>query len=309
MKLRVFHSDKGDCLLVSGSGGGRILSDGGMKESFVRHVAPHLEQEDPIDLVCISHVDDDHIAGVLELLDNAMAWKVFNHHRANGDVDFNEPDVPKMPRIKRIWHNAFHDQIGQNAGGVADLLAAMVPVLANVDVEDLRAAAFENQAIVSSNKQAILVSQRLRPEQLDIPLNEGGKLIMVRDEKKKFPFGSLSVQIVAPFEHDVEILRDKWNEWLRENKEIVKKLRQKRKEDDKSLQDEVETMIEPALSADEFGDRTKVTPPNLASIMMYVEDGDKTLFLTGDGHADDALKGLKHIGVLEGDGTLHLAGC
>ena len=40
------------------------------------------------------------------------------------------------------------------------------------------------------------------------------------------------------------------------------------------------------------GDRAKVTPPNLASIMIYVEDGNATLLLTGDGHANDAMKGL-----------------
>src|SRR5262245_42352221 len=154
MKLRVFHSDKGDCLLVRGSGGGRILSDGGMRESFVAHVAKHLTREDPLDLVCISHVDDDHIGGILELLDNAMAWKVFDHHHANGDDDFNEPDVPRMPQIKRMWHNAFHDQIGENAGEIADMLAAMVPLLADVDDAALRAAASENESIVTSNKQA-----------------------------------------------------------------------------------------------------------------------------------------------------------
>src|SRR5690242_15283230 len=127
MKLRVFHSDKGDCLLVTGQDGGKILSDGGMRESFVEHVAKHLANEDTIDLLCVSHVDDDHIAGVLELLDNAMAWKVFKHHKASGDNDFNQPDVPEPPKIKRIWHNAFHDQIGKNAGEIGDLLAAMVP--------------------------------------------------------------------------------------------------------------------------------------------------------------------------------------
>jgi beta-lactamase superfamily II metal-dependent hydrolase len=306
MKLRIFHSDKGDCLLVTGSGGGRILSDGGMRESFVAHVASHLLQEDPIDLVCVSHVDDDHIGGILELLDNAMAWKVFDHHRKDGDNDFNEPDVPKMPRINRMWHNAFHDQIGRNAGDAADLLAAMVPILADVNDEQLQNSALHNQAIVSSNRQAIRVSQRLRAEQLDIPLNEDDKLIMVRDQPKTFKFGSLSVRIIAPFAEDIERFRDEWNEWLRANKDAVKKLRGQAKKDAESLKDDVETLLDPAFSATELGDRKKVTPPNLASIMLYVENAEKSLLLTGDGHADDALKGLEHIGVLEADGTLHV---
>jgi len=306
MKLRVFHSDKGDCLLVRGSGGGRILSDGGMRESFVAHVAKHLTREDPLDLVCISHVDDDHIGGILELLDNAMAWKVFDHHHANGDDDFNEPDVPRMPQIKRMWHNAFHDQIGENAGEIADMLAAMVPLLADVDDAALRAAASENESIVTSNKQAIRVSQRLQPEQLNIPLNQDDKLIMVRDGQRKFAFGSLSVQIMAPFEEDLAVFRKAWNDWLRDNREAVRKLREQARRDAGSLEDSAETILEPALAATELGDRSKVTPPNLASIMLLVEDDGKTLLLTGDGHADDAIKGLQHIGALENGGTLHL---
>lgn len=307
MKLRIFHSDKGDCILVTGSGGGRILSDGGMKTSFVAHVAKHLQQEDPIDLVCVSHIDADHIEGILELLDNAMAWKVFHHHQSNGDNDFNEPDVPAMPQVKRIWHNAFHDQLKENAGEIADLLAAMVPVLSNIDDPELVATASRNEAIVNSNEQAIRVSQRLRPEQLDIPLNENAKLIMVRDDQKSFAFGSLSLRIVAPFAADLDTLRKDWNKWLSANKATITKLRQQAKKDAGSLEDNVEAILAPAFAATELGDRKQVTPPNLASIMLYVEDGGKKLLLTGDGHADDAIKGLDHLGnVLKPDGTLHL---
>jgi beta-lactamase superfamily II metal-dependent hydrolase len=300
MKLRVFHSDKGDCLLVSGANGGKLLSDGGMKESFTRHVAKHLADEEEIDLVCISHVDDDHIAGVLELLDNAMKWKVFDHHRKEGDDDFNEPNVPKAPRIKRLWHNAFHDQVGENAGEIGDLLAQMVPMLAEMDDTTLQEAALENQAIISSNQQAIRVSQRVKPDQLDIPLNENDKLIMVRKDKKARKFGSLSCKIVAPFEDDLAAFRKAWNQWLADNKEVVKKLRSQARKDAGELADDVSSLLAPSLAGQILGDRTKVTPPNLASIMIHVEDGDATLLLTGDGHADDAIKGLQHLGLLDG---------
>jgi hypothetical protein len=305
MKFRVFHSDKGDCLLVRGSSSGKILSDGGMRESFVDHVASHLAEEGTIDLLCVSHVDDDHIGGVLELLDNAMAWKVFRHHQAAGDDEFNKPDVPEPPKIKRIWHNAFHDQIGQNAGEISDMLAAMVPILADVDDHQLQASALENQAIVSSNKQAIRVSQRISAEQLDIPLNENQKLIMFRSDNAPFTFGSLKCRIVAPFEEDLDAFREKWNDWLRDNKETVKKLREQARRDSGDLEEDVGGILEPAFAATQLGDRTKVTPPNLASIMLYVEDGNITLLLTGDGHANDAIKGLSKLGLLE-NGKLHV---
>ena len=43
MKVRVFQSDKGDCLLLtSASGKNRVLVDGGMSSSYTKHVAPAL---------------------------------------------------------------------------------------------------------------------------------------------------------------------------------------------------------------------------------------------------------------------------
>ena len=43
MKIRVFQSDKGDCLLLtSASGKNRVLVDGGMSSSYTKHVAPAL---------------------------------------------------------------------------------------------------------------------------------------------------------------------------------------------------------------------------------------------------------------------------
>jgi hypothetical protein len=40
--------------------------------------------------------------------------------------------------------------------------------------------------------------------------------------------------------------------------------------------------------------------------MLHVEEGGKTLLLTGDGHADDILKGLAHVGKLDDAGGIHV---
>ena len=39
MKLTVFQSDKGDCLLITSQDGKHILADGGMRASYKAHVA------------------------------------------------------------------------------------------------------------------------------------------------------------------------------------------------------------------------------------------------------------------------------
>jgi beta-lactamase superfamily II metal-dependent hydrolase len=304
MKLRVFPSDKGDCLLLTGRNKGSILCDGGMQESFTEFVAEQLAEE-ALDLVYVSHVDDDHIGGILKMLDNAWAWRIFEHHKSQGDEDVREPKVPKPPRIKRIWHNAFSDQV-DNSTEVEDLLAAMVPILSQADDFELQRAAAKNSSIVNSNAQAIRVSQRVSPTQLGIPLNENKKLIMIRDDQDPFKFGDLSVQIIAPFAEDVQIFREKWNEWLKANKAKVKELNDKARGDARDLKSEAERLLMPLATAKELGDRDAVTPPNLASIMLFVEDGDNTALMTGDGHADDIIKGLKSIGRLDADGKCHV---
>jgi hypothetical protein len=55
-----------------------------------------------------------------------------------------------------------------------------------------------------------------------------------------------------------------------------------------------------------LGDRTKVTPPNLASLMLLIMERGKTVLLPGDGHATDILKGLSYHGMLDADGRMHV---
>src|SRR5262249_19609164 len=112
----VFQADKGDCLLLEGSGSPvrRILIDGGMASSYRRHVAPALgelfEQGQAIDVLYISHIDDDHISGVRPGLDDLAAWHVFDHHRRKGNPH-SEPKSPRLPKPNEIWHNSFRDAV------------------------------------------------------------------------------------------------------------------------------------------------------------------------------------------------------
>src|SRR5688572_4332786 len=126
MQLRVFQSDKGDCLLLTGQNDkGRILIDGGMPASYSEHVAPAMGQlrkaGKKLDLVYVSHIDQDHIGGVLRLLDDEVAWRIHEHHLKKGNTKHKAPKAPRPPQIKKIWHNAFHEQIGDNARDVESL--------------------------------------------------------------------------------------------------------------------------------------------------------------------------------------------
>lgn len=79
--LDVLRARKGDCLMLhygSTDEPRLIVIDGGPSDVYRPHLKPRLalvhearglEEEDqlPVDVVMVSHVDDDHIKGILEL--------------------------------------------------------------------------------------------------------------------------------------------------------------------------------------------------------------------------------------------------
>ena len=74
-------------------------------------------------LVYISHVDNDHISGVLQLLQDEVEWRVFEHHQA-GPRPVRKPKVPRPPVINGILHNGFRDQIKANRKPLEEIVTA-----------------------------------------------------------------------------------------------------------------------------------------------------------------------------------------
>jgi beta-lactamase superfamily II metal-dependent hydrolase len=323
VKLTVFQADKGDCLLLTGKDGTTILVDGGMRASYLEHVAPELSKlNGDIDLLYVSHIDQDHIAGVLQLLNDAVEWRVFDFQtRQANNPDAKKPKHPRPPEIKRIWHNAFHDQVGKNnAKRVEDALAASAAVLEGSPREaDLSEAAFRRE-LATSVDEAIRVSYRVKPDQLGIPLNAEfeRKLAMVRDDPQTIALGGLSLTVIGPFPEDLRKLRKKWNGWLDEVESQAKldRIHEDMARDAQRLETgEIEGFRDAVVSrALEFagsaptrlGDRSLVTEPNLASLMLVVDEGGKTVLLTGDGAGQDILKGLERAGRLTPGGGIHV---
>ena len=313
MKLRIYQSDKGDCLLVSGYAGGHILVDGGMRKAFQDHVRADLgkmaAKQEALDLVYVSHIDQDHISGVLDLLDCVMAWRVYEYRKKQG-ANVKAPKFPKMPAINEIWHNAFSEVLQENAGPVERLLAQSSLVLglsSNLTLQDL---AIEHHELAYSVGEAIQVSQRVSTSQLKIPLNSqfNGQLIMSRSPaKREARIGKMNVFVIGPLPSEVERVRDEWNAWLRKNKDGIRKLKQDAEADARSIGNSADRIADLlAARVDELGNRKDVTAPNLASVMVLLEEGKTKVLLTGDGHWEDILKGLEHHKKFDAKGKLHV---
>jgi beta-lactamase superfamily II metal-dependent hydrolase len=328
MELKVFQSDKGDCLLLTGADGRLMLVDGGMARAYSEHVAPALGQlrdsGRKIDVVYVSHIDQDHISGVLQMMDDEVEWRIHDFQVSTGNTHKKAPDVPRPPKVKAIWHNAFHQQLNKNTGEIEEMLAASASILSGSDLKPVKELASAQGELVTSIAEAIRLTQRVSPQQLGIKLNppSKGKLMLRRADAKSIKLGGMKISIIGPASADLTELRKEWNEWLKTHKTQLKSI-QERAEDEESKfsareineimlpklrQAKELSSLLPLAEAKNFklGDRKQVTTPNLASLMLLVEEKGKKLLLTGDGHHEDITAGLVAIKKLKGTKGLHV---
>lgn len=317
MKLHILQSFEGDCILLeSGDGQNRILCDGATSSAMRTYGAKYLsrfrERGKELDVLYISHIDNDHIGGALLLLETELEWQIWDSH-----PDDDKPAKPKLPRppaVQRVWHNAFRDQVEDNVGDIHKLLAAAAPSFSSSVVPELKELGHDYAQIATSIPQALRVSKLLQPKMLDIKLNKlektpsaSGKLLMARKNLKPETFGQLTVSILGPTAAELDNLREGWKNFLEDPR------------NEKQLQ-EVRDMYASALAAGEVGPGRNpfelfkwqglaaykgVTVPNVASLVLLVEEGAKRVLLTGDSHPDMILAGLEAQGHLA-DGYMHL---
>lgn len=310
MRLTIFQSNKGDCLLLSSGTAKKpvhVLVDGGMGHSYREHVAKELAALPHLDRIYVSHVDEDHIAGVLQLIDDAFAWKVFDM-RKNRNPPPPRPGGERPPKIRGIWHNPFFDDPERNAGEIEDMLIATAHVASASDDDEVRADAIRNEQYATSISEALQLSSRIGIAQLKLKVNEGtGKMMMAREGQKPIRVGPMKFTILGPFEEDLELLRKAWDKWLKSVKgqNAVKRLRKQAVADAKSItassfEELNELMLEQARKL------AGVTAPNHASLMMLVEEKGKRILLTGDGVGDTILEGLERTGVVGAGKSLHV---
>src|SRR5690349_3419114 len=103
IKLYAIQARFGDCLLLEygNATSNFILIDGGPSRNYDDHVKPALTQllkgHSQLQAVIISHVDNDHIVGVLDLLVE------LKYQRDAGNKEF--------VTVKQLWFNSFKNTI------------------------------------------------------------------------------------------------------------------------------------------------------------------------------------------------------
>jgi beta-lactamase superfamily II metal-dependent hydrolase len=265
MKLSVIQAEYGDCLLLkfgSPSKPAHILIDGGPSGTYPKHL--HLELEKIrqangcLELMILSHVDNDHIIGLLEMLAD-MAKQRAAHK-------------PDLVPVRAIWHNAFEQAEGRRAGLTARIDAG----LGGVDGMTFSAA----NAVTFGIKEGSKLVTAAR--QLNIPLNPNipGAVITTQSQPDPVIIGDLKLWVIGPTPENLAALKEKWLAWL-------------------------ETYEKRAPFADGVeAEKIDRSVPNLSSIMLLAQVGQRKILLTGDATSDDVLEGLRQRGFLDSKGRL-----
>ena len=341
MRIRVFRSGKGDCLLLTSVTGENILVDGGVPDAYDEHWADAAgrmrDRGEGIDLLCISHIDRDHIGGVLRMLNKEMEWRVFDHHMAQPPnerpAQLKKPKGKRPADVRSIWHNAFLEKVRENhvRSGVgtsgfdmseimfrnAALLAGgsdeVLPDANGEPVRDragkpvrLQDLAEQSQLLAQSVGDAIEVSRRIGAKQLGIALNPefGGNFVLRK--RNSMIVAGMDVHVLGPTRDELNELTDTWNAWLKKNASYLKKLQKKHDRDEDKLrasspEDILQAARESALA---FAGNQTVTPPNLASIVMLVKDRNRSILLTGDADDKSIIDGLSAAKLLDQHGRM-----
>lgn len=279
--LEALDAKQGDCLLLRW-GSARfprlVVIDGGPSGVFRASLAPRLEElralrggEGPlaIDLLMVSHIDDDHIHGVLDLTRSLL--------------DLKKERRPQPWKVRTLWHNSFDDLVGD----AAPLEAALNPALQSAATGGLLPGVLPlgrpGALVLASVGQGRDLRNDARGLGLDV--NRPWRTLVwapEAGERKHKLAGGLELTVVGPREAEVRALQQEWN----------RKLEEMRRKGGAQAQ---------AIAA-EFVDRSVY---NLSSLVVLASRRGRRMLLTGDARGDFVLQGLEGAGLLHG-GAIHV---
>jgi hypothetical protein len=284
--LDVRRARKGDCLLLhfgSEEAPGLAMIDGGPKSVYLPHLKPRLLEIKKarklgsapliVDLLMVSHVDDDHIQGILDLTRELITTS----------------GAP-LVRVLSFWHNSFDDIIGKDPKELTAAVTAQfgassldgeLPDDATVDSDEPEHIIADTLKVLASIEQG----HRLRgdAEKLGFPRNPefDGKLILAAKAPRAVAEG-LAFTVAGPMKPELQALQKKHDAWLKQ---------QEKKPGN------------PGASLAAYVDESV---PNLSSVVVLAALDKKSMLLTGDARGDKILEGLELAGALKKGQTLHV---
>jgi hypothetical protein len=301
--LEALKAQHGDCLLLHWGAPARlILIDGGPGPVYRNSLEPRLEQlrdqrvgegeSLPVDMLVVSHIDDDHIGGILGL----------NQRLLEEESDGETP----LLDIRLLWHNAFDDIVGNAdalSAGVASITASLADFLPDDQLQESRLVLASVNQGRTLRDQARRVARSVNAPFAKLVRADAGKKAVAKKKggakkagaaKKTAAVartdvereGGLTLTVIGPDQERLEKLSAEWEKQ-------VKALKSK----DKKAAAQAAAYLDASVA-------------NLSSIVLLAQMGPKsrrrTMLLTGDARGDYVLAGLERAGLLKKGGSLHV---
>jgi hypothetical protein len=257
-----------------------VLIDGGPPNCMAQVLAPRLGQLVPqtgdgvapleLELIMVSHFDDDHIRGVADLLGPV------------GDVaDW------ALAKPAWLWLNTFADLLDESDQGKLQAgLARLEGMESFARAEDVAIAtyaggSFDTELMLAASGIGQAMDVRERADELGIKVNDGANgLVMAPSATETLP-GGLELTVVAPDAERIELLRELWRQEADRPEAFAGDFRER--------------------MAAELARYADVSPTNLASIVALARFAGRTMLLTGDARGDHILDGLRKARLLGGE--------
>jgi hypothetical protein len=274
---------KGDCFLLhfgTRSDPGLILVDAGPSDVYVPQLLPRLEAIRsarrlarsaalPLDALMVSHVDDDHINGILEL--------------TKALLELQKSRKPLPLKVRRVWHNAFDAVLGPDAERVVGSVTSALGLASLRDAHDVDGLEPSSAKVLASLGQGAELRSDAKGLKWTVNPDFDGQLAIAEAGKKAIDMTrGLSFLVVGPMKAQLDKLRRDYAAFF------AKKA--------------ADATIPKRLLASFTDDSV----PNLASIVVLASAGGKRMLLTGDARGDKILDGLRLMGVMPARGPLHV---
>jgi len=272
LKLHVVQAEYGDCFILEsklGKESTTVLIDGGPYQTFEKHLKPTLQKlplSRKLDLVVLSHIDNDHIIGLLDLLDEIKTQR--------------ERQVKELVKIGKLWHNSFNDLLQINLEPKKIFKNIFRTQNFIFKEEERKKENILTSIIMKGFQQGRDLTQLAKS--LKISVNPGfNKLIVVNETVKSIRLKNITFHILGPTKKNLDKLREEWNDWLSRKKLTL------------NSEFELFQILDKSI-------------PNLASIMFLAEIKNSKILFTGDGLAEDTIRVLLNNAMLDKEGKLHV---
>ena len=207
--LKVVQALHGDCLIVGygvQSDRNYLLIDGGPSTVYDDHLKTELlavrDQGGKINIAVLSHVDDDHVNGLLDLLHDL--------------VDQRRGHLPETIAIGGLWHNSFSQTLGSLVeNGLSRSMGGGVLPRGAMPMMEIEARSISQGDELAAYARGLKIP--INVEFKDTP----DRVICVDNLDKPIQLANLMIRVVGPTRRSLLALQKEWEDWLAKHEAAV----------------------------------------------------------------------------------------